>query len=261
MSQVSTASYALFCVNGMMHGIDCDVIQSFFILDEVYPTPDMEDYSRGLVKYRGDIIPAVDLRRFLNTRSAEADAQELALMMNQRKADHLHWMEELTKSVQNNTEFTLTTDCHECAFGKWYDSYYTEDIGMKQYLNQFKNPHRSIHDVCALVLELKNNNDIEGAMQLIQKTRDNELKKMVSLFDSFEKVYKESRREIVIVVAKGERTIGIIADKVFSLENLNLEDSYDLEADKFGNQETVKMGIRQNSSEVVLIFNIDRIFQ
>lgn len=260
MAQVSSAAYALFYVNSMLYGIDCEVIQSFFILDEVYPTPDMEAYYRGLIKNRGQIIPALDLRKFLNTKSTEAEAQELTQMIGQRKADHLNWLDTLSKCVQDNTEFTLATDPHKCAFGKWYDSYHTDDIGMKLYLNQFKNPHDIVHGIAARVLEMKNNNDIEGALELIENTRNKELSKMVQLFDSFEKVYKESRREIVIVVSKGERSIGFVVDKVFSLENLNIDDSYHLEAERFENKEAVKMGIRLSNNEVVLIFDADRFF-
>lgn len=259
MAQVSTASYALFYVNGMLHGIDCAVIESFFILEEVHPSPDMDDVYRGLVKYRDEIIPAIDLRVFLHTQSTEAEAKELIQMIKQRKADHLHWLEALTKSVTENVAFTLTTDPHQCACGKWIDSFKTNDIGMKQYLSQLKKPHNIIHGIAEHVLEMKQQNNVDGALKLIENTRNKELSTMVRLFDSFEKIYNESRREIVIVVSNSSRKVGIVVDKVVSLENLEMDEGDDLEARRFGSSAAVKVGIRPGSSEVVQIFNEDRV--
>lgn len=247
--------YSVFVVDGNMYGIVGSAVQSFFILENVTQLPEMAYYYRGVSKYRDEIIPILDLRKLFGADSLTDEAHELTSMMKQRKEDHLHWIEELCNSVCNKTDFKLATDPHKCAFGKWLDSYQTDDIGMRQYLNQFKQPHAAIHSIAERALALGYEDELEAAEALINHTRANEMEKMITLFDSFQKAYSESRREIVIVITNGERTIGLIADKVTSLEPLQTEDS------NFEASITNRIGRRQSGDDVVLLVDLSRIFE
>lgn len=40
-------------------------------------------------------------------------------MLAERETDHVNWINELERSVQEKRKFTLTTDPYKCAFGKW----------------------------------------------------------------------------------------------------------------------------------------------
>jgi purine-binding chemotaxis protein CheW len=259
MAQESSSTYALFYINGALHGIDSAYVLSFVHLNEVFSLPDKPEYCRGLIKYSDGLIPAVDLRVFLKMKSAESDAQELSEMMKQRKADHLHWMDALYQAATANTEFKLAADHHKCAFGEWFDAYRTDDIGMKQYLRRFKRPHEQIHRIAQVVLEKRDNNDLDGALSIIEQTRNNELSEMVALFDEFDEAYKASRREIVIVVSDGASTVGVIVDAILALEHLNAAGTDNLGSDYFENSEGVAVGTREPSGEVVVIFDVMRL--
>jgi chemoreceptor zinc-binding protein len=44
-------------------------------------------------------------------------------MIDERKNDHIHWVNEFERSIKNDEQINLNTDPHECAFGKWYDNF------------------------------------------------------------------------------------------------------------------------------------------
>ena len=259
MTHELTNAYALFLIDGKLHGIDSAFVRSFLHLSEVFSIPDKPEYCRGLIRYGDLMIPAIDLRVFLKMRSAETDAQELSQMMKKRKADHVHWMDTLFRSVTENTPFTLATDCHECAFGKWFDAYQTDDIGMKQYLRRFKKPHEAIHNIAQKALERRDKRDLDGALEIIEQTRNNELREMLALFDEFDAAYSASRKEIVIVLSDDISTAGIIVDEILALEPLKEANTNGPANGHLSTAGTILVGTREQSGEVVAIFDAMRV--
>ncbi len=259
MSNELANSYALFSIDGKLHAIDSAFVQSFIHLNEVFSIPDKPEYCRGLIRYSDGIIPAIDLRVYLKMRSAETDAQELSQIMKQRKADHVKWLDTLFHAVMNNTEFTLATDSHKCAFGKWFDAYQTDDIGMKQYLRRFKQPHEKIHSIAQKVLEKRDNDDIEGALSIIEQTRNNELREMLELFDEFDVTYSASRKEVVVVISDGVSTTGVIVDEILALERLRAANTNGLANGYSKNADAIAVGTREQNGDVVAIFDATRL--
>ena len=257
---MSENTYALFSIDGKIHGIDSAFVQSFIHLNEVFSIPDKPAYCRGLIRYSDGIIPAIDLRIYLNMKSADMDAEELSQLMKQRKEDHITWMDTLVDAVTNNKSFTLAMDCHDCAFGKWFDAYQTNDIGMKQYLRRFKQPHQKIHSIAQKVLDKRDASDIEGALTIIAETRDKELHEMLALFDEFDEAYSASRKEIVIVISDGNSMVGVIVDEILALESLQEANTNGLSNGYSQSADTLMVGIREQSGDVVAIFDAERLF-
>lgn len=101
---------------------------------------------------------------------------------------------------------------------------------------------------------------MDGALAIIEETRHNELSEMIGIFDEFNEAYKASRKEIVIVVSDGASTVGVIVEKILALERLNEVATDNLGSRRIGNSENIAVGTREQSGEVVAIFDSTRLF-
>lgn len=63
------------------------------------------------------MIPMIDLRKRLGMTSAAAENNQFCALMDQRRQDHVNWLNELEASTRERREFKLTTGPHKCAFG------------------------------------------------------------------------------------------------------------------------------------------------
>lgn len=76
-----------------------------------------------MIDFRGKTIELLDTRTLLNVKSISEEIREFCDMIDARRQDHINWLNKLESCVHDDVEFTLTTDPHKCAFGKWYDHY------------------------------------------------------------------------------------------------------------------------------------------
>ena len=86
--------------------------------------------------------------------SLKEENEALCQLMEQRAQDHKRWVQELADSVVQSRRFKLATDPHQCAFGKWYDTYKTDNLLMSSFLKEFDEPHKKIHGMAMTVTEM-----------------------------------------------------------------------------------------------------------
>jgi chemotaxis signal transduction protein len=212
--------WALFQLGQTNYAISVAHIKSFVILKALTPMPDMPKYFKGMLNMRGDIIPVIDLRKYYGMRSIAEEIDALGEMLDQRKEEHLQWINALEDSVKAQKKFTLTTDPHACAFGKWRDSYQTDDNMLNYLLRQFDKPHQKIHVAAVKVKELEQLGEYAKAFEIVTAIKNNEFQTMINLFANFITQYRQSRREIVIIVEHDNRQIGLAVDSVLAIESL-----------------------------------------
>ena len=243
--------YVLFNLEKTIYGLSCEHVLSMVILDDVTSIPRAPEYVRGVTNLRGKIISLIDMRQMLGMKSIQKEVTEFEEMMDSRKHEHINWLSALEYSVKERQEFKLTTDPHACAFGKWYDTFKTDDFDMLKLLNKFDKPHKKIHAIAISVKQLQEQKEYAKIEKLIDSVRDEELADMIRLFDSIVKAFKESKRDIVIVLENAKNPTGIIVDKVISIEHLKEEDQ---ESFDVGKTEYFKgIGKRKNDSPVILL--------
>ncbi|MDD3437668.1 MAG: CZB domain-containing protein, partial [Candidatus Gastranaerophilales bacterium] len=193
--------WVLFGIDEVVYAISSEAVLSINQISQTTPLPKTPPEVRGVIDFRGAIIQLIDLRILLNRKSIVQEIESFSQMIDQRFNDHFNWIETLKKSILENSEFTLTTDPHECEFGKWYDSYNLKNanIMFETTFRKFDGPHKEIHRIGITARELLNKGKQEEAIQLIEKTKDTELKQMLQLFDDIKIAYKESLRETILV--------------------------------------------------------------
>ncbi|MDI3536592.1 MAG: hypothetical protein PWP16_1190 [Eubacteriaceae bacterium] len=212
--------WALFNLDHEVFAVSSEYVKSIFIMEHLIKMPDTAYYIKGAVNLRGEIIPVIDTRKFYGMPTVEEEVAEFKSVLAQRKQDHINWLNELEDSVREKRKFTLTTDPHACAFGKWYDNYKTEDLMLQQLLKKFDAPHKRVHYLAHEVEKLEDQGDYSKAFTLIEKARNRELSQMIKLFNSLCNEYTDSRRELTIVLESQEsgKQMGMTVDKVIGVE-------------------------------------------
>ncbi|MCF6178493.1 MAG: chemotaxis protein CheW [Geopsychrobacter sp.] len=231
---------------------DASIVGNMIAIPKITHVPDNVAYMSGTITVRGSIIPLVDLRIYTGQPSGDQELDDFCQLMDQRLSDHLHWIEELKLSVDEKRAFELATDPHKCAFGKWYDSYKTDNRMVASILLKFDAPHRVIHGIAEKVTRLVGEGRVDEAHELIDSTSNGELKVMIGLFDDIKTAMRESgHRRIAMVLENSDRIIALNIDEVVAVESIDqIEDAPQNQSGSMG---ITRIGRRKNNDELVLL--------
>lgn len=198
------------------------VISIYQLPNEITPIPESEDFLEGVMNLRGEIIPIISLRKLFSMGTIEDESRELLAMLEQRKQDHVNWVNELVNSVRENRRFSLATDPHMCAFGKWYDNYNTNNATLAMHLKKIREPHDKLHETAIIVDRCVNSGDYDGAQYQISLARDQYMPEVLKYIDESARALSEGYRQMVIALNNGEKTIGVITDEIISVESIEI---------------------------------------
>jgi chemotaxis signal transduction protein len=209
-------------INKVVYAISCESVLSLNQVPPITSLPTAPKEVRGVINFRTKLIQLVDTRILLGIKSIVEEINDFSNMMDQRYKDHTNWIETLEQSILLDTEFTLTTDPHKCAFGKWYDNYKPENsnIMFLSTFAKFDAPHKAIHKIGITAKDLIDAEKKEEATNLIKSVRDTELKQMLHLFEDIKDAYSESRIETIVVLGDENNCIGLSVDKITAIEHL-----------------------------------------
>lgn len=183
--------------------------------------PDAPDFVAGVANLRGHILPVIDLRKRLGLVSAAEEADRFLTLMEERRTDHIKWLDELDASVRERREFRLATDAHKCAFGRWYDSYRSTNQWIAAALRHFEKPHAEIHATAIRVREHQDRGEHDTALQVVTAARNGVLRSLMHLFDNLRALIKHSEQQIAIVLRADGREFAILVDEAAALEKLD----------------------------------------
>lgn len=228
--------------------------------------PDSPDFVRGLVMQRGNIIRLLDLRMLFGLDTIDVEREAFHQMLETRKMDHLQWVEELERCVETGDEFSLATDPHKCAFGKWYDKYESENHSINHHLRKIEEPHRRLHESALAVTKCQKNCS-ECKREKCLKTVMEELKqelvpRIVSLLDEAQDLFRSSYREMSIIIEDEGRRLGLIVDQVLSVEDITLNEIEDSGVNFFHDLTYISGVCKSRTvSENVLVVNDQRLLE
>lgn len=247
--------WVLLNVAGNIYAISCESVLSLFQIGKVTPVPKAPKEIRGVINFRGQMIQLIDIRNILNLKTIEEEIKEFEELMDERQKDHENWVAALEKSVKDKNEFTLTTDPHKCAFGKWYDSFDTKsnNIMFLMTYSKFDKPHKAIHAIADEAKKLMASGDLNGALGLIENTRNTDLKQMIHLFDDIKEAFRESKREIIVVLGDNTRSISLAVDEITAIEHLKEIDEELIKETMTNTEFMMGTGKRKDDSPVFLL--------
>jgi len=209
-----------FLIKENQYAISAKYVCNMVAVPPTRPVPHAPSYVRGIINLRGKVLPLIDLRSRLGFGSKITELTDFTTMLAKREQDHKNWLNELEASIVEKREFTLTTDPHKCAFGKWYDNYETNDLSARAILRKFDRPHRRIHAIAHQVEELQAAGDHKAAANVVAEAKKKELQVMIKLFASIGQHMKEAAREIAMIVETPTFDYAVAIDMVKVVEFL-----------------------------------------
>ncbi len=253
--------WVLVWIGKQIFALDASTVQEMVSMPDVCALPQAPPHVRGVINLRGRIFPVVDLRTRFGMESHAAEIAALVALLEQREQDHRKWLAELEASVREHRAFTLTTDPHACAFGRWYDTFHTDNLLLDTVLKRFDEPHRRIHAVGRRVVELAGAGDVEAAQALIEQTRTGVLSRLVVLFADAVATVRQSGREIAVVIRGAAQPFAAAVDGIESVERLT-PDSVSAIGDVLpqgANAALTGVARRAKSASLVLMLQSDRL--
>jgi chemotaxis signal transduction protein len=159
----------------------------------------------------------------LGLKSRYSDCDELLEMLPQRLKDHVSWMDALESSIQTGAPFTKARDPHECAFGKWYYGYKTNDSRLSLLLREFEKPHATIHALADQLLGLVEAGRIPEAKRAFESAKGATLPVLQKLFNDTIQRLLDMRRRIVIITTDGVDAWALGADDALGVVDVAFE--------------------------------------
>lgn len=256
--------WLVFKINGKLYTVNSKTVTSIVMMPEnITKVPNVPEYMLGLIHLRGSVIPLIDLRALFNMKSLKKEYNEFITMIDDRKKDHIRWVEEFEYSINNNEKFKLNTDPHECEFGKWYDSFNSDIEAVNFHLKKIDEPHKNIHKAAEDANNCSKNCDDcerEKCLKLVlEETKEKNMPYLLELLDEIKEIFKLHYKEMVVVLEHENVLIGIVADEVLSVENITpFEETEEIK--KMCRDKFVKGVAKSNkTNEILLILDDEKI--
>jgi chemotaxis signal transduction protein len=259
MKAAGRLPYVIAGVKGLQLAVSAEYVQEIVRTPRWHEVPNTPRYIRGVINLRGKVLPLVDLRLRMNLPSALEDVDQMIAMLRAREQDHVLWLKELLGAVTEGHTFTLARDPTECAFGKWYYGYKSEDIGFASVMYRFELPHRRIHAIADAALRCAEQGQHAEAREIILRTEKGDLQTVVNLFAEARTAFRESHKEITLVLTNGRKHVSLTVDNVASVEAI-VEDTIADATSALGSVKSdllTKVAQRANDKGIVFLLDAE----
>lgn len=217
--------YIVFDVAGNLFSVNSLYNNGIVQLGEYTRNHTSKGAARGMMQYWDRSITLFDLRTALGLGSLEDEYDEFCQMIDARKDDHERWVAALEKTAKERAPFTLATDPHKCALGKWRDAFKTDIDEVNFRLNQLDTPHTALHKSAGEILALQkrgNTLEIEKAvLSIYNHVHDVFMPSVLSMLDDLKQVFRSSVFREMVLMLKDPPDVGIIVENIRSVEYLS----------------------------------------
>jgi len=211
------SQWVTFKLSDETFGFEIQYVQEMLRMPEVHAVPQAASDNLGVILLRNEVIPVFDMRCRFGMGSRQEQAAALISRLHAHQKDHEDWVAELEQCVQENREFALGTDPHECAFGKWCDTCSDEDADLSRQLQRLQEPHQKLHTEGETVKQYVRYGNRDQALTLAAEIRDKTLMMLDRLFAETIEHFEMNTRLSLIVVGTSACTIGIAVDEIHSV--------------------------------------------
>jgi chemotaxis signal transduction protein len=218
------SQWVTFAAGKETYGFEIEYVHEMLRLPSVHQVPQSPVDMLGVMMLRNRVLPVYDLCKRFGLLSLSDRTQQLVTLLGERLKDHHNWMAELTRSVDEDREFTLTLDPHACKFGVWYDQFQTDDPWLASQLRHFDLPHKRIHALGAEVVSLRKHSETENCRGLVRAGRETTLRELAKLFGDTIELVQDRGRPSVIVVGHGQVTLAVAVDTIQAVVRCRAEE-------------------------------------
>lgn len=252
--------WLIFKLDRGSYAVNSQMVSSILRLPDTIPKlPEAPDFIRGLMNFRGQILALLDMRDLYQMESMEQEYIDFKTMLDEKKEDHVRWVKELERSIVNEEEFTLSTDPHDCAFGKWYYNFTSDLHNINFQLKKIEQPHNKLHAAAEAVKKCAKRHDLcqrkECLKEILAKTKEKLMPEVLRLIDETKEVFHHRYQNKVVVIGDRCAQIGLIVDEVVSVETLSAVDNSDAMRYLLSSKYIAALG--QTAARGGLIFMLD----
>ena len=200
-----------------------DILQTEKHEGKLTGLPNNTNSFLGVRDYAQKPVPIFDLGIMLNGVSTGSTNQELIKLLADREQDHVNWLNELRNTIDEGTPFTKARDPHQCAFGKWYDSFHTDNEEFSELMKKFDAPHKQLHALADIVLDMLEQGEADKAKEAFHREERSTYASLIRLFGVAKDQLALDYKPIIVFTTRDGMTpdIGLLVDKV--------EDSVDVD--------------------------------
>lgn len=215
--------YIVFKVRNNRYCINSRHVATIMQLPSFQVVPDVPAFVTGIFTHRDGVVQMLDLRTIFNIPSLNQEYKAFSDMLDVRKEDHVRWVAELDRTMKTGEKFSLATDPHQCAFGKWYDQFKTDNQTLRFHLNKIDEPHRLLHHAAHEMTECKQECDScqrdECLKSIMTRVKDQYMPVVLRLLDEAKDIFHSTvYHEMVLVLS--DVAAGIVVDEVLAVEEL-----------------------------------------
>ena len=219
------APFILFKAANSLYAADSRYVSTIMELPEYQALPDAPPYITGIFPHRDGNVTMFDLRTALQLSTLAEEYRAFAEMLEARKQDHTRWIAELERCLETGEEFHLATDPHQCALGKWFDAFHSENPALNHFVGQLDEPHQKLHRCAVDAMECRrlDGGREERMRQIMAAAREDYVPRVLHILDGAKELFRTTAYHEMVLVLGGETTLGIVVDEVVSVEQLSEE--------------------------------------
>lgn len=221
----------------------------------VRSVPNAPPGIRGLINMRGQVMPLRGLRECFGLPSLQDETEGFVKLLRDREQDHRKWLGELEACVLERRSFTLTTNPHACAFGKWYDTFRTENLMFTMALRRFDAPHKRIHAAGAEIVAAMALGRHDECARILEDAKSTTFALLQTAFADAIQTVTDEQREITVVLSRDGCNVGLAVDAVESVERLTAVDTSEMEAATQYPELVQGVGRRSKDGKLVLVLD------
>jgi chemotaxis signal transduction protein len=248
--------YVLFKLNNEVYAVSCCNVKSIMKAPALQLLPNMPAGLLGIFVLLGNTVNCYDLRNIFGFKSLDSELKEFEEMLSKRKQDHVNWVNALQSSVDTGEAFSLATDPHKCAFGRWYDNFESPSGTVMMHLRKIKEPHDKLHRAAHLIEDcrkMQSKQERDACMRkIMDEIRNLYMPQVLDFIDATVSAYLESIQPMALVIGE-PCPIAFLVDEVLSVEQLfDLNDKGNDIGDRQKQNYISAVKTRKNDTDIVL---------
>ncbi|MCP5068442.1 MAG: hypothetical protein GY946_17920 [bacterium] len=265
-TESTTKQFVSFRVHTRCYAVPIETVVEMTLLQNPEPIAGAPSWICGMMRLRDSVVPILDLRKRLGMGDLKQEVTEIATELQQRKNDHVVWLQTLEESCASGARFELQKDPTQCAFGRWFYAFDTEDETLGNQIAKFEEPHNQIHALADLCLGLATDGKQDEAQEIIDNARETELRDMIDLFDHTTREMVDRSRQMVIILQGEAENLGLAVDRIDSvatIEDTHIDPRPLHELERTGSVDDMLVSHVVLSTEddgIIQVLDVDRLF-
>lgn len=215
--------YIVFKLEGTLYCISSKYITSLLQLPHYTKVPAAPANITGIFRHRDSVIQMVDLRTTLGMETLSQEYEDFSRMIDDRKHDHVRWVNELERTALSGEDFTLGRDPHQCALGRWYDSFTTDNNMLAFHLKKLDEPHKKLHgaadDVAKCTKDCEHCKRPECLKTILDRVKNENMPLILSLLDQTKEMFASTIYKEMVLLMAGTKW-GLVVDEVVGVGDL-----------------------------------------